>query len=127
MVFLAPLNLTQGSDTSQTYIWSENGVYFDFTGWTGTWQITWPSWQTWPISMPATQQVLASGAPTLSDNGKIIIGVTLAQTETLVPCRYSRGFLLPAMTLQIDLTDDADTLRFQSAVTLWRIKNARYY
>lgn len=122
MVFLAPLNLTQGSDTSQTYFWSANGEYFDFTGWTGVWEITGPPGQTWPIVQPPVNQTLASGAVTLTDNGKIIIAVTEAQSEALLPNLYSRGFLLPGVVLQIDLTDGDATLRFQSAVTLRRIK-----
>ena len=108
MIVLAPIQLTQGEAASLRMTYRDNGVGYDFTGWTGEWVIVQKS------------TALAAGTCELQTDGDILTSLSVTQIDTLsVPDQY-RGRTLPETYFQITATDGTDTLHFRAAVTVFR-------
>lgn len=108
-VFLPPLALTEGSENVQRYTYEVNRDAFVWTGYSATWRIA-----------HRVDGDLCSGTAELLTGGEIVVTVTAAQTELVVPYAPERGLTIPKVALEIVATDGSARLVFQSAVSLWR-------
>ena len=112
MIFLPPLQMTENEAFLQSYVWRENGVLFDFTGWTGTWEIK------------RNGNVILTGTVTLDAFGSISISATVNQVKLLLPNIERRGFTLLGTVWNATLTNGSRTLKFSAAVQLVHNKTA---
>ena len=106
MIFLPPLQMTDGEDFAQAYIWRENDRLFDFTGWTGTWEIK------------RTGAVMLTGTLVLTSSGDIRVSATAAQILPLLPAIEQRSFTLLGTAWNATLTNGTRTLKFSAAVSM---------
>lgn len=112
MTFLPPLQMTDGEAFAQAYIWHEDDRTFDFTGWTGTWEIK------------RTGCVMLTGTLELTATGDIRLSATAAQIQPLLPRTEQRSFTLMGTVWNATLTNGTRTLKFSAAVSMIHNKTA---
>ena len=108
MITLAPINVTQGETSTIELIYLENGVGFNFTGWTGSWEI---------VQDGAT---VTSWTLTLTAVGGISWQFTAAKIEALDLPDQHRGRALANTRWIGTATKAAETMTFTAAVIVNR-------
>jgi hypothetical protein len=105
VTLVAPLRMTEDLAGRQVWSYEEAGVLKDWTGWTGTWRIA-----------HKDAGDLADGTVTLNAYGTITMTWTADETAAMAEYAPRRGFVLPGVTLEMEVTDTTDTRLFQAAV-----------
>jgi hypothetical protein len=110
LTVLEPIRMVESLAGTQAWIYEENGVPKNFSGWSGDWRIA--------------HQVdgdIATGTLSLSGEGRIVMTWTAAQADLLAEYATRRGNILPRVALEFEATNETDTLLFQAAV-VWEAR-----